>query len=431
MLGCAMPRTPAGRSAVLFIFITVLVDSIGLGIILPVLPELIMQLTGEGISRASIYGGWLWFIYALMQFFCAPILGNLGDRFGRRPVILFSLLALGIDYLIMGFAPRLAWLFVGRTVAGMAGASYTPAYAYLADVSPPDKRAQNFGLVGAAFGTGFILGPAIGGLLGALGPRAPFFAAAGCALLNFAFGWFVLPESLPLESRRPFDIRRANPLGTLLQIRRRPGVMGLAAAVFLWQLGHQSLPSTWSYYTMFKFHWSEAQVGGSLAFIGIVMAIGTGGLTRVLVPHLGESRAALTGLVMGILGFVGYAFATQGWMMYTLMPTWLLASLVYPSMQAIMSRRIPADAQGELQGGIACIYSISCIAGPPLMTQLFGRFSEGNAPIQFPGAAFLCSAFLATGSLLLFLRTLGPRAEHTSVLASSTVAPEDATSASP
>src|SRR6266571_6383738 len=237
-------------NSVVFIFITVLVDAVGFGIILPVLPELIMKLTGEGLSQASIYGGWLWFAYAVMQFFCAPVLGNLSDRFGRRPVILFSLFALGLDYLIMGLAPTLAWLFIGRTIAGMAGASYTPAYAYLADVSPPDRRAQNFGLIGAAFGTGFILGPAIGGLLGALGPRAPFFVAAGLALLNFTFGWFVLPESLAPGSRRPFDAKRANPLGTLLQIRKYPSVIRLMTALFLWQLGHQVLPSTWAYYTM-------------------------------------------------------------------------------------------------------------------------------------------------------------------------------------
>src|SRR2546422_7820137 len=201
-------------NSVVFIFITVLVDAIGFGIILPVMPELIMKLTGEGLSQASIYGGWLWFAYAVMQFFCAPVLGNLSDRFGRRPVILFSLLTFGIDYLIMGFAPTLFWLFVGRSIAGMAGASFTPAYAYLADVSPPHRRAQNFGLIGAAFGAGFILGPAIGGLLGGMGNRAPFFAAPRPALIHFTFGWFVLPESLAPEARRPFDAKRANPLGT-------------------------------------------------------------------------------------------------------------------------------------------------------------------------------------------------------------------------
>ncbi|MBI1950748.1 MAG: TCR/Tet family MFS transporter [Acidobacteria bacterium] len=401
-----MTRTTAGKSAVLFIFTTVLLDTIGFGIILPVLPALIMELTGEGLSRASIYGGWLWFVYAVMQFFCAPVLGNLSDRFGRRPVILFSLLALGLDYLIMGLAPALVWLFAGRTVAGMAGASFTPAYAYLADVSPPEKRAQNFGLVGAAFGVGFILGPATGGLLGEIGPRAPFFAAAGLALLNATFGWFVLPESLAPESRRPFDLKRANPVGTLLQVRRYPSVIGLAAALFLWQLGHQVLPSTWSFYTMLQFQWSEAAVGASLAFVGIIMAISTGGLTRVLVPRLGERQAALAGLLSGATAYFGYALATRGWMMYAWMLTWLFAGLVHPSMMAIMSRKIPADAQGELQGGVASLYSISTIVGPPLMTQIFGYFSADRAPLRLPGAAFICAALLALGGALLLLRAI-------------------------
>ncbi len=422
-----MIRATAGGTTVLFIFITVLVDAIGFGIILPVTPELIMELTGEGLSRASIYGGWLWFMYALMQFLCAPVLGNLSDRFGRRPVILFSLCALGLDYLIMGLAPTILWLFVGRTIAGMAGASFTPAYAYLADISPPERRAQNFGLVGAAFGAGFILGPAIGGLLGALGPRAPFFAAAGLALLNLTFGWFVLPESLSLESRRPFDPHRANPAGTLLQIRKYPSVIGLFGAMFLWQLAHQALPSTWAFYTMLKFGWSEGAVGISLAFVGIIMAVSTGGLTRVLIPRLGERRAAFAGLLSGAAAFLGYAFAARGWMMYAFMLAWLLAGLVHPSMNAIMSRQIPADAQGELQGGVASVLSVSAIAGPPLMTQLFGYFSADRAPLRFPGAAFVCSALLASGAVFLFLRAIRPTVTDSTVIAASSPAPEPGT----
>jgi DHA1 family tetracycline resistance protein-like MFS transporter len=401
-----MTRTPAGRSAVLFIFMTVLVDTIGFGIILPVLPALIVQLTGEGLSKASTYGGWLWFVYAVMQFFCAPVLGNLSDHFGRRPVILFAVFALGVDYLIMGLAPGLAWLFVGRTIAGMAGASFTPAYAYLADVSPPHRRAQNFGLVGAAFGMGFIIGPAVGGLLGTFGPRAPFFAAAGLLLLNVLFGLFALPESLAPESRRPFDLKRANPLGTLMHLRRYPTVLGLAGALFLWQLGHQVLPSTWAFYTMLKFHWSEAQVGASLAFVGVIMAISTGGLTRVLVPRLGERKAALAGLLAGAATYLGYAFATEGWMMYAWMVGWLFAGLVHPSMNAIMSRQVAANAQGELQGGVASLYSVSAIVGPPLMTQIFGAFSADASHLYLPGAAFLCASILATSGALLFLRAV-------------------------
>ena len=401
-----MTPARAGATAVVFIFITVLIDTIGFGIIIPVTPELIMELTGEELSRAAIYGGWLWFVFAAMQFFCAPVLGNLSDRFGRRPVILLSLFALGLDYLVMGLAPTLAWLFVGRTIAGVAGAAYTPAYAYLADVSPPEKRAQNFGLIGAAFGMGFILGPAIGGLLGGLGSRAPFFAAAGLSLLNLIFGYAVLPESLSLEARRPFSLARANPLGTLLQMGRYPVVLGLAGALFLWQLAHQVLPSTWSFYTMLKFQWSEAQVGGSLAAVGVIMAISQGLLTRVLIPRLSERRSALIGLLFGAVAFLGYAYATQGWMLYGWMLAWFPAALVYPSLNALMSQQVPATSQGELQGGVASLYSLSSIAGPPVMTQLFGHFSASQARFYFPGAAFFFAALLALGSAVLFLRVL-------------------------
>lgn len=397
------------RRAILFIFLTVLVDSIGFGIILPVMPELIMELTGVELSASAVYGGWLTFSFALVQFFCAPILGNLSDRFGRRPVLLFCLLAFGIDYIVMGSARSMAWLFAGRLVSGVAGASFTPAYAYIADISPPDKRAQNFGLVGAAFGFGFIAGPAIGGLLGALGPRAPFFAAATLALLNFAFGYFALPESLRPESRRAFDLKRANPLGTLLQMRKYPAVLGIAGAVFLWQLSHQVLPSTWAYFTMYRFGWSEAAVGASLAFAGAALVIGQGVLARRLIPALGgERRAAILGLLIGAAAYVGYATATAGWMVYAWMLTWFVVCLAYPSMNALMSRQIPPSAQGELQGGVASIYSLSSIVGPPIMTQLFGYFSSSRAPFRFPGAAFAASALMALGSVALLTMASAP-----------------------
>jgi DHA1 family tetracycline resistance protein-like MFS transporter len=401
-----MSLNRAGRGAVMFIFLTVLVDTVGFGIILPVTPRLVMQLTGEGVGAAAVWGGWLGFVYALMQFFCAPILGGLSDRFGRRLVILMALGALGTDYLVMGFAPTLGWLFLGRSIAGIAGASFTPAYAYLADVTPPEKRAQNFGLVGAAFGMGFIVGPAVGGLLGEFGARAPFFAAAALALMNLVFGFFVLPESLPPASRRPFEWKRANPLGTLAQMRKYPAVIGLMASLFLWQLGHQVLPSTWSFYAIYRFNWSPGMVGASLAFVGVIMAISTAGLTRTLVPRLGERRAVLVGILSGCVAYLGYAFATEGWMIYIAMLPWVFAGMVHPSMQAIMSQMIPPNAQGELQGGVASLYSISSIAGPPLMTQLFGYFSSDTARVHFPGAAFLCAAFLSFGGALLFLRTV-------------------------
>ena len=402
-----MSLRKAGHGAFVFIFVAVLVDSIGFGIILPVLPRLIMQLTGVSVDRAAAYGGWLSFVYALMQFFCAPVLGNLSDHFGRRPVLLFALLALGCDYLIMGFAPVIAWLFIGRLIAGVAGASFTPAYAYVADITEPARRAQNFGLMGAAFGIGFIVGPAIGGLLGGLGPRAPFFTAGAIALANTALGYFALPESLPQESRRPFHWSRANPLGTLVQIRSYPVVTWLLGALLLWQLAHQVLPSTWAFYTISKFHWTSAEVGYSLAFVGLLMALAQGAFTRVLIPWLGGARrAAAAGMAAAIIAYVGYAFATEGWMMYVVALTTFVFALTYPSMNALASQPIPPDAQGELQGAVAGLYSLSSIVGPPLMTQVFGHFSARSAGLYFPGAAFLTAALLTAGCAALFARAL-------------------------
>jgi MFS transporter, DHA1 family, tetracycline resistance protein len=404
-----MRERPHGKSALVFIFVTVLVDSIGFGIILPVLPQLIIQLTGVTVDRAAAYGGWLSFVYALMQFFCAPVLGNLSDRFGRRPVLLFALLALGCDYFIMGFAPVIGWLYVGRMIAGCAGASFTPAYAYVADITAPEKRAQSFGLMGAAFGIGFIAGPAIGGLLGSFGPRAPFFAAAAIALANFAFGWLMLPESLPRESRRPFDWTRANPLGTFRQILKYPAVTLLLGAMFLWQVGHQVLPSTWAFYTIAKFHWTTAEVGGSLAFVGLIMAVSQGLLTRVLIPWLGgERRAALAGMAAAVLAYLGYAFATQGWMMYVVGLTTAVFALTYPAMNALASQRIPANAQGELQGAVASLYGLSSILGPPLMTEVFGYFSAPAARVHFPGAAFLTAGAFTVACAALFAKAAAP-----------------------
>jgi DHA1 family tetracycline resistance protein-like MFS transporter len=396
-----------GRGAFVFLFIAVLVDSIGFGIILPVLPGLIMHLTGVTIDRAAAYGGGLSFVYAVMQFFCAPVLGNLSDHFGRRPVLLFALLALGIDYFIMGLAPAIGWLFVGRAVAGLAGASFTPAYAYVADITPAERRAQNFGLMGAAFGIGFIVGPGIGAVLSHLGVRAPFFAAGVIALANTALGFVALPESLPPELRRTFHWARANPLGTLAQMRKYPIVLVMLGALFLWQLAHQVLPSTWTFYTISKFHWTAAQVGYSLVFVGTLMAITQGLLARVLIPWLGgERRAALAGMGCAFLAYIGYATVTQGWMMYVVSLTTLLFALTYPSMNAITSQQIPANAQGELQGAIACLYSLSSIIGPPLMTQVFAYFSGPAAPVYFPGAAFITAAALTVASAVLLLRAL-------------------------
>jgi MFS transporter, DHA1 family, tetracycline resistance protein len=395
------PSTPS-KHALAFIAIAVLLDIVGFGLILPVLPTLLVQLTGESVSRVATYGGWLAFVYAVMQFLCAPVLGNLSDRFGRRPVLLFAIGALGVDYIIMGLAPTVGWLFLGRTISGIAGASFTPAYAYVADVSPPDKRAQSFGLISAAFGTGFILGPALGGLLGGFGLRTPFFAAACLSLVNFVYGVFVLPESLPPDRRRAFVWKRANALGTLGQMRRRPVVSGLLVALLLWMLGHQVMPATWAYYTKFRFGWTAATIGASLAFAGLVMALSQASLVRVLVPRLGERRAALTGILIAAVGYLGYGTATAGWMLFAWLGTWLFGAMVMPTTNALMSHRMPADAQGELQGAVASLYSLSSILGPPLMTQLFSYFASPAAPVHFPGAAFIASTVLATTSFVIY-----------------------------
>jgi MFS transporter, DHA1 family, tetracycline resistance protein len=398
---------PVSRHALTFIFVTVLIDTVGLGIVIPVFPQLIVELTGQPVNEAARIGGWLGFAYAVMQFGFGPVIGNLSDRFGRRPVLLASLLAFAVDYMAMAFAPTLALLFVGRILAGITGASYTTAYAYIADVSPPEKRAQNFGLIGMAFGFGFILGPAIGGLIGEeFGTRAPFIAAGGLALINALYGWLVLPESLPPERRRAFDIRRANPVGALLRLRRyQPVVLGLAMALFLWQLAHQSLQGTWSFYTIYRFEWSPGMVGLSLAAVGVTAAIVQGGLVRIVIPRIGERRAVELGLMTGFAGFAIYGLATEGWMIYAGIAVAALSGLAYPSMNALMSQRVKPDAQGELQGAVASLASLATIIGPPLMTQLFAYFTGGTAAFELPGAAFLLAAMLTLASLALFLRT--------------------------
>jgi DHA1 family tetracycline resistance protein-like MFS transporter len=350
-----MPQRKPGPHALIFVAITVLLDTIGFGLVTPVWPKLLVGLTGRTLGEAAVIGGQLALVYALLQFVCAPILGGLSDRFGRRPVLLYAVGSLGVDYLIMAFAPTLAWLFLGRAISGIAGASFSPAYACVADVSPPEKRAQNFGVISACFGIGFILGPAIGGLLAGLGPRAPFFAAAGLSLLNLAYGTFVLPETLAPERRRAFDWRRANPLGALLQAAKRPVVIGVLGALFLWMIGHQVMPATWAFYTKYRFGWSETTIGLSLAAAGVVMALSQATILRVLVPRLGERRAALLGIAVATVGYVGYGLATAGWMMFAWLGTWFFGAAVMPSSNGLMSRLVPPDAQGELQGAVACL----------------------------------------------------------------------------
>ena len=399
-----------GKAALGFIFVTVLVDVIGFGIIIPVMPSLISELIQGDISAASSYGGWLMFAYAIMQFLCAPILGNLSDKYGRRPVLLFSLLGFGIDYIFLALAPTIGWLFIGRIIAGITGASFTTASAYIADISEPDKRAQNFGMIGAAFGLGFIIGPLIGGLLGQFGSRVPFIAAAVLTLLNWLYGYFVLPESLAKENRRPFSWKRANPLGSLMQLKKYPAVAGLIISLTLVYIGAHAVQSTWSFYNIGKFNWDEKMVGYSLAFVGFMIALVQGGLIRIVIPKIGQEKSLYIGLLLYSIGMVLFAFATQGWMMFAFCTVYCLGGIAGPAIQGIISSHVPSNEQGELQGALTSLMSATSIVGPLLMTNLFSYFTRPSAPVYFPGAPFLMGAVLFLASTILSYRSL--KADH-------------------
>ncbi|MEQ8312715.1 MAG: TCR/Tet family MFS transporter [Gammaproteobacteria bacterium] len=391
------------KHALAFIVMLVLIDSISFGIILPVMPQLIISLSDVSLSEASRIGGYLMFTYATVQFFAAPVLGNLGDQFGRRPVLLFSLAALSIDYLLMATAPTLLWLFVARLIAGVSSSTFALSYAYVTDITPEEKRAQRFGMIGAAFGGGFILGPVIGGFLGEFGERVPFYAAAALGLANVAYGYFVLGESLAKENRRPFQLKRANPVGAMLQIRRYPIVLGLAVAYFLYMIGHMSLPSVWTYYTMEKFSWSESQIGLSLGFAGVFMILVQAFLIRWAIPAMGAFYAGVVGLLAIIIGFCGYAFAAQGWQLYPWLALASISGFVTPAFQSIMTSQIPANAQGELQGALSSINSLTSIIGPLVMTQLFAAYTAREASVYFPGVSFFAAAVLSGVCLLIYV----------------------------
>lgn len=391
------------RNALLFIFLTMLLDTIGLGLIIPVAPGLIAELTHTGLSGAASWGGWLFFVYALMQFLCAPVIGNLSDRFGRRPVLILSLAMLSFDYVLTGLSPSIFWLFLGRTLSGMAGAAYTTVNAYIADVSPPEKRAANFGLVGAAFGLGFILGPALGGLLGEhFGLRTPFFVAGALAAANALFGLLVLKESLPPERRRAFEWKRANPLGSLKALKRYPALLSLFGALVLLRLAHDSLPSTWSYYTMLKFGWGPADVAMSLVAVGALSAISFAVLPRLLTPRLGETKSVVLGFVAGTIGYAGYAFAGSPAVLYSVMVVFCFGGIGGAALNAILTHMVPDNEQGELQGAIASIGSLTAVASPLIMTGLFSYFTGPRAPVHFPGASFLAAALCELGALVVF-----------------------------
>lgn len=395
------------RNAALgFIFVTLLIDVTGLGIILPVLPKLITELIHSGLSDASVYGGWLMFSYAFMQFLFAPVLGGLSDRFGRRPVILFSLFGFAVDYLFLALAPTIGWLFVGRIFAGITGASFTTASAYIADVSTPEKRSQNFGLLGAAFGLGFIIGPVLGGVLGQYGSRIPFFTAAGLAMLNWLYGYFILPESLKEEDKRNFSWKRANPVGSLKQLMKYPIISGLILSMVLIYISAHSVQSTWTFYTMEKFNWNEAWVGYSLGFVGLSAAVVQGGLIRVIIPKLGQKWSVYVGLSFYAVGFLLFAFASKGWMMFAFMVPYALGGIAGPSLRGIMSNQVPSNEQGELQGGLTSLISVTSIIGPPVMTGLFAYFTEEGHFAYFPGAPFLLGAILTVIGILLARKSL-------------------------
>jgi DHA1 family tetracycline resistance protein-like MFS transporter len=389
------------KKALLFIFITLMVDCTGIGIIIPVVPSLIQQLTGGNVSDAATYGGWLTFAYAIMQFVCSPILGGLSDRFGRRPVLLISLLGLGIDYLFLFFAPDLWWLFVGRIIAGVCGASFTTASAYIADISTNENRAQNFGMVGAAFGLGFIIGPLLGSLFSQFGVRVPFLVAAVLSLLNWLYGYFILPETLAKENRRKFEWKRANPLGSLLHLKRYPAILGLVMSMVLIYIAGHAAQSTWTYFTMEKLKWNEQWIGYSIAFVGVSVALVQGGLIRVTQKLLGPKNSVYIGMCFTILGFVLFSLASQSWMMFAFMIPYALGGIAGPSIQSIISGNIPPNEQGELQGALTSLVSLTSIIGPLLMTGLFSYFTGKGSPIYFPGAPFMMGAILTLFSVFI------------------------------
>ncbi len=414
------------KNAMIFVLITVVINSIGFGIMIPVLPELLKELTGLPNNEAVIYGMWLTFIFALFQFICMPIVGGLSDRFGRRPIMLLSLLGLGIDYFIMGFAPTVAFLFIGRIIAGAFGATFSTANAYIADISPPETRAQNFGLVGAAFGVGFMLGPVVGGLLGEYGPRVPFIAAGIISLLNVVYGLIFLPETLAKDKRRPFSWKRSNPFGSLASLGRIKGVKGLIFILFLLGMAHTVYPTTYTFSTMEGLGWSTGDVGISLGAFGIASIIVQGGLIRIIIPKVGLFWAGVIGMVSAVIAYTMMGSADKGWIIYAAGPFAAFAGLYGPALTNMMSSRISESEQGELQGAIGAAQGLALMIGPFLMAGMFNRFGDTankaafglagfpdsltrilsdmlGGPITYvPGAPFIMAASLAVIAFLTY-----------------------------
>ena len=401
-----MTRRP-GKFAITFVFITVFLDMVGFGIVMPVLPRLIEQVSGANLAGATVWGGWLFFAYGGMQFLFGPAIGNLSDAVGRRPVLLLSVFGLAVDYLLTGFAPTMIWLFVGRVFAGICGASYTTANAFLADITKPEDRARMFGLMGAAFGLGFVIGPAIGGLLGSFGPRVPFFVAAGLSILNFVYGLLVLPETLAPENRRPFSLARSNPIGALRVFAKYHGVVPLSAVMFTYFLATSVYPAIWAFWGIAAFGWTEATIGLTLAAFGLITAVVQGGLMGPVVKWLGEFNTAVFGLVMAVVVMVGYGLAPGFLTILVLIVLHAPEGFVHPALTALMSHQAPADAQGEIQGGIASLQSIGMLIGTLLFAQVFGWFMQPNAIIVSPGVGYFLGAVMLAGTLAYFLTLRG------------------------
>jgi DHA1 family tetracycline resistance protein-like MFS transporter len=394
----AAPR----KAALGFIFITLLIDVMGWGLIIPVMASLIAQLKNIPVNQASTYGALLLSVYAFTQFLFSPVVGNLSDKFGRRPVLLFSLLGFGIDYIILALAPTYGLLFIGRIIAGITGASFTTATAYIADISKDEtSKAKNFGLIGAAFGLGFVLGPALGGFLATWGIRAPFYAAAALCMLNCLYGYFLLPESLDKEHRREFDWKRANPFGAFKFLKNNPKIGGLALSFFLIYLGSQAVQCNWNFFTQYRFNWSDKMVGISLAVVGVLVGAVQGGLTRVINPKIGNEKSIYLGLALYTIGLVLFAFATTGWMMFAFLVPYCLGGICGPSLQSVISGHAPANQQGELQGTLTSLMSLTAIIGPLIMNNTFAYFTTDKAPFFFPGIHFLIGAACMLASIFI------------------------------
>lgn len=402
----------AARAAVIFIVITVLLDFLAFGIIAPVLPDLIKQFESGNIARASDMVGYFGLVWNLMQFLFLPVLGAWADRFGRRPVILISCLGLGLDYIFMALAPNLRWLFVGRVISGITASNVSTAFAYITDISAPAERAKRFGMLGAAFGVGFIIGPAIGGLLGQHYLRGPFWVAAGLSLANFIYGVFVLPESLPKERRAKSAWHLANPLGSLTLLRSHPELAGLSVVVFLYYLAHQSLTSIWVLYTEFRYGWSRQSVGISLAIVGVCAAIVSGGLVGPYVKKFGERFSLRSGLFYGVMGFAGFGLAWRDWGALASIPFIALWGVAGPAMQSLMSQRVDATSQGKLQGAINSLRALTGMLGPIVFTQVFSATIASNARFHLPGAAYYLAGILLFCAMLVAVVVTSRQVAH-------------------